>query len=237
MKNSGGLTKRERDMMLRIRLFEHRAAAEHRAGRIHGPMHLCAGQEMTAIEAMKYDIVFGNHRSHGHYLAAGGSMKRLAAELLGKPKGCNGGRGISMHIQDREHGFMPTSAIVGGTIPHALGFALSVKLREGDKRRTCCFVGDGALETGLFGECWKYANDHGLPITYLGERNGWVADSPREDQDSRIERLYGHVGYCDRHGWGVNPYTATFPNDKLSYAPTEIVCKEVNQAWAWALKS
>jgi pyruvate dehydrogenase E1 component alpha subunit len=115
--------------MLRIRKFEERVAQLVSLKEIICPCHLYIGQEAVAagicVSLTNKDWVFSTHRSHGHYIAKGGSLKGLMAELYGKATGCSGGYGGSMHLAAPEIGLPGSSAIVAGTIPIAVGAALS----------------------------------------------------------------------------------------------------------------
>jgi acetoin:2,6-dichlorophenolindophenol oxidoreductase subunit alpha len=115
--------------MLRIRLAEEAIAEMVESGEAHCPCHLSIGQEAVAAGVCAAldagDTVWGGHRSHGHYLAQGGSLEGLFAEVLGKTTGCAGGRGGSMHLIAPEHGIPGTVPIVAGTVPLAAGAALA----------------------------------------------------------------------------------------------------------------
>src|SRR5262249_31606970 len=123
--------------MLRIRLFEERVAELVESGEIRCPCHLCIGQEAIAsgvcAALTTADYVWGGHRSHGHYIAKGGELPALMAELYGKATGCAQGRGGSMHLIAPEVGILGTVPLVAATIPLAVGAALASKLR-GDRR-------------------------------------------------------------------------------------------------------
>src|ERR1700739_2095069 len=118
--------------LYRIRRVEETIAAIYSTDKIKSPVHLSIGQEAVAVgvcEALKpNDVVFGTYRSHAAYLAKGGDLKRMIAELYGKVTGCAKGKGGSMHLIDVEAGMMGTSAVVGTSIPHSLGYAYAVKL-------------------------------------------------------------------------------------------------------------
>jgi pyruvate dehydrogenase E1 component alpha subunit len=116
------------------------------------------------------DTVWGGHRSHGHYLAQGGSLEGLFAEVLGKITGCAGGRGGSMHLIASEQGIPGTVPIVAGTVPLAAGAALAYKLR-GESRVSAAFFGDGALEEGSVHETLNLAALYKLPMIFVCENN------------------------------------------------------------------
>ena len=138
--------------MVRIRRFEERVAELLEQGEILCPTHLYIGQEGVAVGVCaalrKDDYIFGGHRSHGHYLAKGGNMNLLMAEMFGKDTGCSRGYGGSMHLYAPDVGMMGTVPIVGATIPIAVGTALASVL-EGTDRVSVAFFGDGATEEGF----------------------------------------------------------------------------------------
>lgn len=162
--------------MTRIRVFEERVAALVQAGEIRGPTHLYTGQEAIAAGVghvlRKDDYVLGNHRSHGHYLAKGGNLNALMAEIYCRLDGCSKGRGGSMHIIAPEVGVLGTVPMVAGTIPVAVGAALSAKLR-GTTQVAVAFFGDSATEEGVFHEAVNFAALHRLPVVFVCENNGF----------------------------------------------------------------
>ena len=160
--------------MLRIRLFEQTVADDFVSRKIFSFLHLCVGQEAVAVGvalAMKSgDRVFGNHRSHGHYLAMKGDMYRLFCEIYGKADGCCRGFGGSMHALDRSVGFMGSTPILGSVAPIATGSAFEQKV-NGSKNITVCFFGDGASEEGVVYESVNLAAVKKLPIIFVIENN------------------------------------------------------------------
>lgn len=160
--------------MLRIRLFEERAADLVEAGEIKTPCHLYIGQEAVAAGVCaaleQEDYVWGGHRSHGHYLAKGGDLRAMMAELYGKATGCSAGRGGSMHLVAPEVGILGTVPLVAATIPLAVGAGLASKLR-GDRRVSVSFFGDGATEEGHFHESLNLAGLYRLPVLFVCENN------------------------------------------------------------------
>lgn len=138
------------------------------------PIHLGIGQEAVAVgvanQLTNHDLVFGNHRSHAHYLASGAPSQSLFLEILGKAAGCSGGHGGSMHITAPEFGIVGTMPIVAGTIPIAAGAALTQK-RSGQKKIAVAYFGDGAVEEGVFHETMNLASIMQLPILFVCENN------------------------------------------------------------------
>jgi pyruvate dehydrogenase E1 component alpha subunit len=160
--------------MHRIRLFEEMLATLIEAGEIKTPCHLYIGQEAVATGICaalgQDDTVWGCHRSHGHYLAKGGDMNALMAEILGKATGCSMGRGGSMHVFDLRVGILGTVPLVGATIPLATGAALAYKIQK-QARVSVAFFGDGATEEGVFHESMNLAAAQRLPVVFVVENN------------------------------------------------------------------
>jgi len=156
--------------MLRIRIVEEKIAELYPEQEMRCPIHLCIGEEAIASGVCanldNKDIVMSNHRSHGQYLAKGGNLKALIAELYGKSTGCSKGRGGSMHLIDLDVNFLGSTSIVGGTIPVAVGTAFSSKLKKQDTI-TVVFFGDGAVEEGVFHESLNFATLKHLPILFV----------------------------------------------------------------------
>ena len=168
--------------MLRIRRFEEKVA-ELLLGEseIKCPVHLYTGQEAVAAgvcaSLRKEDYVFSTHRSHGHYIAKGGDLNALMAELFGKVGGCSGGRGGSMHLAAPEIGFPGSSAIVAGTLPLAVGTALAARIRKKDTV-SVLFFGEGAVNEGVWYESLNFAALKKLPVVFVCENNLYVTHMP-----------------------------------------------------------
>lgn len=164
-----------------IRRFEEEIGELVRSGEVRGPTHLCIGQEAVAVGACsalrRSDLVFGGHRSHGHYLAKGGDLRALAAEILGRETGCCRGRGGSMHLQAVDVGILGTSALVGGSMGPAVGVALAERLAGRD---TCVaiFFGDGAVEEGVFHETLNFSALRDLAVVWICENNLYSSHLP-----------------------------------------------------------
>ncbi|KPK39362.1 MAG: hypothetical protein AMJ78_08625 [Omnitrophica WOR_2 bacterium SM23_29] len=161
-------------LMSRIRLVELKIEELYPQDEMKTPIHLCIGQEAIAAgvcaNLSKDDYVFSTHRGHGHYIAKGGSLKAMIAELYGREMGCSKGRGGSMHLIDTSKGFMGCSSIVGGNIPIATGAALSFILNDQNKV-SVVFFGDAASEEGVFYESMNFAALKKLPVVYVCENN------------------------------------------------------------------
>jgi TPP-dependent pyruvate/acetoin dehydrogenase alpha subunit len=161
--------------MLLIRSVEECIAELVASGEARCPCHLAIGQEGCAVGVAgeldpSIDRFFGAHRSHGHYLAAGGDPWALLAEVLGKSSGCSGGLGGSMHLIAPETGLLGTVPIVAATIPVAAGAALAARL-DGRGGVVVSFFGDGATEEGVFHETLNLAALHRLPLLLVCENN------------------------------------------------------------------
>ncbi len=163
--------------LYRIRRLEEEIARVYPTDRIKSPVHLSIGQEAVSVgicEALRpRDVVFGTYRGHALYLAKGGDLRRMVAELYGKATGCTRGKGGSMHLIDPEQGVMGTSAVVGTTIANAVGYAYAVRYRSED-RIVASFFGDGATEEGVFSESLNFAVLKRLPVLFVCENNGYA---------------------------------------------------------------
>jgi TPP-dependent pyruvate/acetoin dehydrogenase alpha subunit len=188
--------------MLRIRMVEEKIAELYAEQQMRCPTHLYTGQEAVSAgvcqNLRKTDYVFSSYRSHGSYIAKGGSIKELFAELYGKETGCSKGKGGSMHIACKRVNFMGTSALVGGIIPIAAGAAFSSSMKKSD-RVSVVFFGDGATEEGVFHETLNFAALKKLPIVFVCENNLYAThshQSTRQILDNIHERseIYGIPG-------------------------------------------
>ena len=188
--------------MVRIRLTEERIATLVEHGDIKTPCHLCIGQEAIATGVcaalQKEDYVWGGHRSHGHYLARGGDLTKLVAEVFGRVTGCSKGRGGSMHLFASNVGILGTVPIVAATIPLAVGAGLASKMRK-EARVSVVFFGDGAAEEGHFHESLNLAALHRLPVLFVCENNFYASHLPlleRRPADTlyRMAEAYGIPG-------------------------------------------
>lgn len=160
--------------MIRIRRVEEVLADRYVEQEMRCPIHLCIGQEAVAVGVCtsleQDDLVYSNHRAHGHYLAKGGNLEAMVAELYGRATGCCGGRGGSMHLIDLDAGFMGATPIVGGTVPLAVGSAWAASLKESGQV-TVVFFGDGCFEEGVVHESLNFAALHKLPVLFVCENN------------------------------------------------------------------
>jgi TPP-dependent pyruvate/acetoin dehydrogenase alpha subunit len=162
--------------MLRIRKVQLRIESIYLGDEMKTPIHLCIGQEAIAVGVCsalrKDDYIASNHRGHGHYLAKGGDLKAMIAELHCKETGCSKGHGGSMHLVDTAVGHLGSSSIVGGCLPIGTGLALAAKMKKTDQ--VCAvFFGDGAADEGVLYESLNFAMLKKLPVIYVLENNQW----------------------------------------------------------------
>jgi acetoin:2,6-dichlorophenolindophenol oxidoreductase subunit alpha len=164
--------------MMLIRRAEERIAEMVESGEVNCPCHLYIGQEAIAAGVCAAltpkDTVWGGHRSHGHYLAKGGSLAGLFGEVLLETTGCAEGRGGSMHLTAPEVGIWGTVPIVAGTVPLAAGAAFAYKVR-GEDTVAVAFFGDGALEEGHVHESMNLAALYRLPLVFICENNMYAS--------------------------------------------------------------
>ena len=194
--------------MLRIRLVEEGIAAHYAEQLMRCPVHLCIGQEAVAAGVCdllsRDDQVLSTHRAHGHYLAKGGDLQAMLAEMHGKATGCASGMGGSMHLIDLQAGFQGAAPIVGSTIPIAVGVAFASAMR-GERRAVVAFFGEGATEEGAFHEALDFAALKKLPVLFVCENNLYSVYSPlavRQPTARSICRLAEAHGIEAREGDG-----------------------------------
>jgi TPP-dependent pyruvate/acetoin dehydrogenase alpha subunit len=181
--------------LLTVRVTEETLAARYREQEMRTPTHFGTGQEAVAVgvcQALRPDdVVFSHHRCHNHYVAKGGSIYELAAELYGRADGCSGGRGGSVHLTSPENGLIATSAILGEMTAVAVGAALSFKM-DGLDRVAVTFFGEGAMDEGAFYEALNYASIKKLPVLFACENNLYATESPMSVRQAAGTEL------CDR---------------------------------------
>jgi len=195
----------------RIRSVEERIAKEYPLGEIRCPTHLSLGQETVsaafAVAQKPSDFVISTHRAHAHYLAKGGDLNRMVAELYGKVTGCSRGRGGSMHLVDNEVGFVGSSAIVGNSIPIGVGIALAQQIKK-SQSITYIFLGDGAIEEGSFYESVNFAVLKKLRVMFVCENNlysVYTQMAERQPEARRISDVAQGLGMFVHRGDGTNP--------------------------------
>jgi 2-oxoisovalerate dehydrogenase E1 component len=199
--------------MLLIRGFEERVAALYRDGEVPGFVHLSTGQEASAVGACwplrPTDVITSTHRGHGHCLAKGLAPLGMFAELMGKDRGTNRGRGGSMHIADPSIGIFGANGIVAAGLPIAVGASTASQLRL-DGGVAVAFFGDGALSQGAFHEAVNLAALWQLAVVFWCENNGYAEFSPAATQYAGT--LEGRAA-----GYGVD-YVAVDGNDVTATA-------------------
>lgn len=193
--------------MLRIRMVEEKIVELYPEQQMRCPVHLSIGQEGVAAgvcEALDAkDTVMSGHRAHAHYLAKGGNLKKMIAEIYGKAAGSSGGRGGSMHLIDRKAGFIGSTPIVGGTIPVAVGLAWAASMKK-EKQVSVIFLGEGTTEEGVWHESMNFAALHKLRVLFVCENNLYSVYTPlheRQPDRPRTGIAQAHGLYVD-HGDG-----------------------------------
>lgn len=200
--------------MLRIRMVEETIAERYSEQEMRCPVHLSVGQEAAAVGvclALTHaDRAFSTHRCHSHYLAKGGPLKPMLAEIYGKVDGCLGGRGGSMHLTSPEHGMMLSVPIVGSSIPLAVGTALADTL-DGKHNVSIAFFGDAAVEEGIWHESANFAQLRKLPVLFVCENNLYSVYTPLDQRQPNrpLTQLAEAHGMATAHADG-NDVEAVF---------------------------
>ena len=196
--------------IIRIRMVEEAIANRYSEQKMRCPTHLSIGQEaVPAIVCRSLSVkdkMLSTHRAHAHYLAKGGSLNAMIAELHGKSTGCSGGFGGSMHLIDIAAGFMGSTAIVGNTIPVGVGYALAEKVR-GQQGVVVVCVGDAATEEGAFYEAVNFAAVKQLPVLFLCENNSYSVYSDlsvRQPAGRKIADMVEAMGVPSQTGDGYD---------------------------------
>lgn len=179
--------------MLFFRLVEKEIAKRYSEREMRCPTHLSIGQEAVSaafsLLVNKKDYAVSSHRAHLHYLAKGGDLKKMIAEIYGKKTGCSKGKGGSMHLIDTNVNFMGSSAIVGNSIPVGTGLALSSKIKN-DGRKSFIFFGDGAVEQGVFYESLNFAVVKKIPAIFVCENNLYSVYSSLKERQPKNRKNY-----------------------------------------------
>lgn len=167
--------------MLRIRRIEEEIARRYVDQEMRTPVHLCVGQEAVpvgvSLNLYPEDKVFSGHRSHGHYLAKGGNLAAMIAELYGRVTGCSRGKGGSQHLIDLSCGFLGSAPILGSTIAIAVGASWALRKKDPGSI-TVAYFGDAATEEGVFHEALSFASLHHLPVLFVCENNLYSTHAP-----------------------------------------------------------
>jgi len=170
-------------LILTIRMFELSLLEMFDKGLLSGTTHTCQGQEASAVGVissleLSKDIIFSNHRGHGHFLAYCGEIEKLYLEIMGKPQGVCAGRGGSQHLHCKN---FYSNGIQGGTLPVSVGMALAEKMK-GSEAIVVIFLGDGTLGEGAVYESFNIASLWDLPILFIVENNGYAQTTPYQLQ-------------------------------------------------------
>jgi pyruvate dehydrogenase E1 component alpha subunit len=193
--------------ILRIRLIEERIGDLYAEQEMRCPTHLSIGQEAPPVGVSAHlgrdDLAFSGHRSHAHYLAKGGDLKGMLAELYGRETGCAAGKGGSQHLIDLDCGFMGAAPILASTISVGVGAAWAAKL-DGRDQVVVVYVGDGGTEEGTFHEAANFAGTHGLAVVFVCENNLYSVHSALDvrQPDRPIHALAPAHGLHALHGDG-----------------------------------
>ncbi len=196
--------------MLRIREIEKSISENYSDQKMRCPIHLSIGQEAIAVGVCqnlnKNNKIVTAHRSHAHYIAKGGNLKSMIAELHGKKTGCAMGKGGSMHLIDIENGIEAAVPIVGSTIPIGTGLSWANKI---DKKNSVVviFFGDGATEEGAFFESLDFASLHDLQILFVCENNFFSVYSEinkRQYRNRSISKISKAIGINSHTRYGNN---------------------------------
>ena len=196
-----------------IRHVETQISERYSNGKMRCPVHLSIGQEgvpaALSLLINKNDFAVSTHRAHAHYISKGGSIKKMIAEIYGKSTGCSGGKGGSMHLTDKNKGFMGSSSIVGNSIPLGVGLGLSLKLKK-LKNISIIYLGDGAVETGAFFESVNFAILKKLPVIFVCENNLYSVYTPikdRQPNNRKIHRMVSGLGIKSYYFDGSKPFS------------------------------
>lgn len=167
--------------MIRIRTIEETVADHYKDQEMRTPSHFSIGQEAVSVGVCgaleRTDVAYSGHRCHAEYLAKGGDLLGMVAELYGRVDGCCKGRGGSVHLNAPEVGFVASSAILGETMATAVGSAWAFKM-DGLPRVAVTFFGDGVVEEGIFHESLNFAVVKQVPVVFACGNNGYSTHTP-----------------------------------------------------------
>lgn len=197
--------------MVRIRAVEEMIAARYPEQEMRCPVHLSIGQEAVAAGVCSAlapgDYAMSTHRAHAHYLAKGGDLRAMIAEIYGKATGCCAGKGGSMHLVDLKVNMLGSTPIVGSSLPVAVGVAFASVMKN-ESRVTAVFFGEGATEEGVWAESLNFAALKKLPVLFVCENNLYSVYSPMEVRQP-AERDRGAIarahGIYAASGYGNDP--------------------------------
>jgi TPP-dependent pyruvate/acetoin dehydrogenase alpha subunit len=209
------------EIQKKIRIVEEKIVSNYNKNKMRCPTHLSIGQEAVAATsglALNHDdISISYHRSHAHFLAKGGSSKKLFAELHGFDEGCSRGVGGSMHLIDLKNNFYGSTAIVSNSIPVGVGLAYSLKLAK-KKNLVCIYIGDAAVEEGVFFESINFSILKKLPVVFICENNFYSVYThikERQPKKRKIFKLASAMGAISHSYKQDNPFKLYKKFDEL----------------------
>ena len=212
---------------LLIRKTEETIASKYHEAQMRCPVHLSIGQETPAAIISqiikKKDFFIGSHRAHAHFIAKGGSLKKMIAEIYGKETGCSNGKGGSMHLIDLNVNFMGTSAIVGNSIPIGVGLGFASKLNK-NKQIAVIFFGDGAVEEGVFYESVNFAILKKLPTIFVCENNYYSVYSSLKERQPKNRKIHNMV-----KSFGIKSYSFGTKNTYETYKKVKKIFENVRK--------
>ncbi len=213
--------------MYKIRRIEERISEFYAEEEMRCPVHLSIGQESVAAgvcHALKrHDKIISTHRAHAHYIAKGGNINSMIAELYGKSTGCLNGLGGSMYLQDINAGVSAAVPVVGSNIAIGTGVAYS-SIFQNKKYITTIFFGEGATEEGIFSESLNFAAIHNLPILFICENNLYSVYTPLKDRQPYKRNLKKLV---ESHG--IKSYTLQGNNVSSVYSFTKKIINKIKK--------
>lgn len=181
------------ELQKKIRSVEEKIAKNYKDNKMRCPTHLSIGQEAvaaaTGLALNNSDIAISYHRSHAHFLSKGGDPKKLFAELHGYEEGCSKGVGGSMHLIDLKNNFYGSTAIVSNSIPIGVGLAYSLKLAK-KKSIVCIYIGDAAVEEGVFFESINFSILKKLPVVFICENNFFSVYTHLKNRQPPQRKIY-----------------------------------------------
>ena len=200
------------ELQKKIRCVEEKIANDYKNNKMRCPTHLSIGQEAvaaaTGLALSNNDIAVSYHRSHAHFLSKGGEPKKLFAELHGFKEGCSKGVGGSMHLIDLKKNFYGSTAIVSNSIPVGVGLAYSLKLSK-KKNLVCIYIGDAAVEEGVFFESLNFSVLKKLPVVFICENNSFSVYTHLKDRqplNRKIHKLAQAMGATSHKLKQDNPF-------------------------------
>jgi TPP-dependent pyruvate/acetoin dehydrogenase alpha subunit len=211
--------------LLRLRRSEEIIADLYKEKEMRTPTHFGIGQEAIAVGVSLClnisDVVYSHHRCHNHYLAKGGSLYKLIAELYGRVDGCSMGRGGSVHLTARECGFIGSSPILGQSTALAAGSALAFKM-DSSPNIAVAYFGDAVMEEGVMYETLNYSATNALPVLFICENNLYSTESPLNVRQPQGTNLIERAKSFKVPGISIDGNDVFCVHDTVKIAVTEI---------------